>query len=217
MTSTEPLNCGKQRALLGASANSGNQTNGEEYGGCGRSNYKHQFTRYVTNIFVWILTFGVCVALIASGANLPRFEDYPAAEIFKGSPAAPKLRRPGDRLFRTKIREGAAKGPNFAGHFTIADWGCGAGCVSIAIVDAKNGTIYGAPFTALEWGMPLLKYEGKYAPSEPGFAPLTYKLESRLLIVRGCPEEENCGSYFYDWTGTHFKLIRKVTALRVSE
>ncbi len=147
----------------------------------------------------------VCFILIAAEANPPRFEDYPATEIFKGSPAAPKLRGPGDRLFRTKIREGAAKGPNFAGHFTIADWGCGAGCVSIAIVDAKDGRIYDAPFQALAWGMAFMKAE-----------PLAYKLDSRLLIARGCPEEENCGSYFYEWTGTQFKLIRKVAAVRAN-
>jgi hypothetical protein len=146
--------------------------------------------------------------------RLPQFEDHPVTEIFKGPPAPPKLRRPVDRLFRTRIREGAAKGPNYAGHYTIADWGCGMGCVSIAIVDAKDGRIYQAPFSALAWGMPLMKYEGKYEPSQHGFEPLAYKLDSRLLIVRGCPEEENCGSYFYDWTGTQFKLIRKIAAIR---
>lgn len=150
-------------------------------------------------------TLAGCIVSIAAGADLPRFGDYPAPEIFKGQPAAPKLRRPGDRLFRTKIREGAAKGPNFAGHFTIADWGCGAGCVSIAIVDAKDGTIYDAPFSALAWGMAFMKEE-----------PLAYKLDSRLLIARGCPEEENCGAYFYEWTGTRFKLIRKVAQARVN-
>ena len=143
-----------------------------------------------------VLLGGVMVAQ-TSEPRTPRFEDYPATEIFKGQPAPPKLRRPGDRLFRTKIREGALKGPNFAGHFTIADWGCGAGCVSIAIVDAKDGRIYGAPFKALAWGMAFMKEE-----------PLAYKLDSRLLIVRGCPEEENCGIYFYEWTGTQFKLIK---------
>ena len=45
--------------------------------------------------------------------------------------------------------------------------------------------------------------------------PLTYKLDSRLLMVRGCPEYENCGSYFYEWTGTQFKLIDKVVVLSV--
>ena len=46
------------------------------------------------------------------------------------------------RRFRTMIREAAAKGPNFAGHFTVAEWGCGAGCVSVAIIDAATGSIY---------------------------------------------------------------------------
>ena len=75
------------------------------------------------------------------------------------------------------------------------------GCISIAIVDAKDGRIYPAPFNALAWGN---------LPNEKGFEPLGYKLDSRLLIVRGCPEEENCASYFYDWTGSRFKLIRKL-------
>jgi hypothetical protein len=158
---------------------------------------------------VRIFTLTVTIAAIVVGnERLPRFEDYPVTAIFKGTPALPKLRRPGDRLFRTRIREGAAKGPNFAGHYTIADWGCGMGCVSIAIVDASDGRIYDAPFTALAWGMPLMKHEGE-------FQPVDYKLNSRLLIVRGCPEEENCGSYFYEWTGSRFKLIRKVAALAV--
>ena len=45
--------------------------------------------------------------------------------------------------------------------------------------------------------------------------PLAYKLDSRLLVVRGCPKEENCGSYFFEWTGSRFKLIRKVAAASV--
>ena len=165
---------------------------------------------------MWIFTLTVYLTLVAFGANaqsstqtsierLPRFEDYPVTDIFKGSPAPPKLRRPGDRMFRTRIREGAAKGPNFAGHYTIADWGCGMGCISIAIVDAKDGRTYDAPFTALAWGVPMMK---------ESVEPLAFKLDSRLLIVRGCPEEENCGSYFYEWTGSRFKLIRKVAAIR---
>ncbi len=165
---------------------------------------------------MWLFTTTLCLILAAFSANaqgpaptsnerLPRFEDYPATEIFKGSPAPPKFRRPGDRLFRTKIREGAARGPNFAGHYTIADWGCGMGCISIAIVDAKDGRLYDAPFRVLAWGVPMMK---------ESVEPLAYNLDSRLLIARGCPEEANCGSYFYEWTGTQLKLIRKVAAIR---
>jgi hypothetical protein len=171
--------------------------------------------QYATTISVRLFTLAVCFTLIAFKATaqkpaptanerLPRFEDYSVTEIFKGPPAPPKLRRSGDRLFRTRIREGAAKGPNFAGKFTIAEWGCGSGCVSIAIVDAKDGRIFDAPFSALAWGVPMMT---------ESVEPLAFKLDSRLLIARGCPEEENCGFYYYEWMGTKFKLIRKVAAV----
>ncbi len=144
--------------------------------------------------------------------SYPLFENYPAKETFSGKPALPKLVRSGDRLFRTKIGEGSAKGPNFAGHLTVAEWGCGSGCVSIAVVDAKDGRIYPAPFGILGWGTPVQIYEGKFATNQDRFKPLDYRLDSRLLVVRGCPEDKNCGSYFYEWTGSELKLVRRVQA-----
>jgi hypothetical protein len=141
-----------------------------------------------------------CLLLFAAGvaafAQAPKFEDYRVAETFSGKPAPPKIVRPADREFRTRIREDAAKGPNFAGHYTIATWGCGGGCVSFALVDAKSGTVYPAPFKVLAFGVEVAR-------------PLEYKLNSSLLVVQGCPEEDNCGSYFYTWTGSEFKLVRK--------
>src|SRR5207248_4159898 len=81
--------------------------------------------QYATTISVQLFTTTVCLTLLAAGANaqgsaatsnerLPGFEAYPVTDIFKGPPAPPKLRRPADRLFRTTLREGAARGPNFA-------------------------------------------------------------------------------------------------------
>jgi hypothetical protein len=45
------------------------------------------------------------------------------------------------------IDEAVAKGPNFAGHFVMADWDCGENCKRHAIVDAITGNImaYGIP------------------------------------------------------------------------
>jgi hypothetical protein len=140
------------------------------------------------------------------------FEQFPAGEIFKGAPARPVLKTAGQRQFRTVIREAAGKGANFAGHYTIAQWGCGAGCISIALIDAKKGTVYDGPFAVLGWGWPQFKYEGKYSANDEGFEPLSFRIDSRLLIVRGCPEDTDCGSYFYEWTGSSLKLIRKVPA-----
>jgi hypothetical protein len=37
-------------------------------------------------------------------------------------------------------------------------------------------------------------------------------LNSRLLVVRGCPEDKNCATYFYEWTASAFKLVLKIDA-----
>lgn len=150
-----------------------------------------------------------------SQSPLPAFKDYPAAGSFTGKPAAPVLRTANQRMYRTMIRQGAAKGPNFAGHYTIADWGCGAGCVSIAVIDAKDGQVFDGPFQVLSWAM--YTYEGKIPANTPDFAPLEFSKDSRLLIARGCPEEDHCASYFYEWNAPRFKLIRKVDATPIAQ
>lgn len=143
---------------------------------------------------------------------LPSFDQFHVAKVFSGKPAPPVLKTRDERMFRTRIREGAQEGPNFAGHYTIAQWGCGAGCVSMASIDAVDGKIYRAPFQVLSWE--LLNYEGRHPSNGDDFEPLDFKTGSRLLIVRGCPEEKNCASYFYEWiesgASSQFKLIRKV-------
>ena len=150
------------------------------------------------------------MAAFALCLSAQTFDQYRAAESFSGKPAAPVFKTTADRSYSTAIREGAARGPNFAGHYTIAEWGCGGGCVSISVVDAKTGSIYRGPFRNLAWTM--MRYEGKYNANDDNFKQLEYKPDSRLLIVRGCPEESNCASYFWEWTGEQFKLVKKVAA-----
>jgi hypothetical protein len=74
----------------------------------------------------------------------------------------------------------------------------------MAIVDEQSGAVSNGPFEVLAYGGPR-KYEG----GEDG---LEYRIDSRLLVARGCPEEENCGTYYYEWNGTRFLLLRKVPA-----
>jgi len=155
------------------------------------------------------------LALSLHAQEYPSFAQFRVSQVFSGKPATPVLKTPEDRMFRTMIREGAKDGPNFAGHFTIAQWGCGAGCVSMALIDAAGGRIYRGPFKVLTWE--LLQYQGRYPSNGDSFEPLSFKTDSRLLIARGCPEEKNCASYFYEWTGTQFKLLRKVAAAAVPQ
>lgn len=44
-------------------------------------------------------------------------------------------------LFKTKITEAVSNGPNLAGHYVLASWGCGTDCVGYAVVDDSSGEI----------------------------------------------------------------------------
>lgn len=160
--------------------------------------------RFVFASAVW------CLSALAQ--DLPKPEAYPVKESFQGTPAAAKIASDADKRFRTRIREGAMNGPNFADHFTIIQWGCGAGCISMAVADAKDGKVYEAPFKNLAFTVPNFLYEGKHSPFDDRFQAVGYKRNSSLLMVRGCPEEKDCGTYFYQWLGTKFQLVQKVAA-----
>lgn len=115
-------------------------------------------------------------------------------------------------LFRTKVREAARKGPNFAGHYTIATWGCGSDCEAFAVVDAISGQLYyPVPFDALD-----CPPSGKVGGGTYG--GLGFRLDSSLLIADGCPLygrrkgpiDERCGARYYNWTDHEFHLLRTI-------
>jgi hypothetical protein len=145
-----------------------------------------------------------------SAVVLPTFTDFPASEIFHGKPATPLLKTTGTRLFKTMIREAAKRGPDFAGRYSVAKWGCGSDCLSFVVVDTKTGEVYDEPFAFLT-ALPGYK---DFADSLDN--ALSYRLDSNLLILRGCPDDgDTCSTFFYDWTGARFKLIRKIAAVRL--
>lgn len=132
----------------------------------------------------------------------PKASDFPVTAVFKGLPAPPKLKTAGQRKFRAVIFNWVKKGPNFAGHYTLAQWGCGAGCEQMAVVDARTGDVYEGPFGALPKATVCL--DGNAA--EPG---ISFRRDSSLLILKGCPDFKDCGVYYFQWTGSEFKLLRK--------
>ena len=133
-----------------------------------------------------------------------KFEDFSVSHVFKGKPT-PAIITTNWRNFRTRIREGARHGPNFAGHYTIVAWGCGAGCVFFVVVDAISGRPYDGTGS-------IVVSVGK-TKSGRDYQGLVYHLNSRLLITDGCPDEEstsNCGIHYYEWTANQFKFLRFV-------
>jgi len=110
------------------------------------------------------------------------------------------------RTMRTRLFEALGGGVNFAGHFIVAGWGCGTGCISGAIIDARNGNVY--------WPLPLYAlgvwYDGQNYVDEP----VAYRKNSRLLVLSGSPgvkddqKEKPSGKYYYEWTGSDLKLLK---------
>jgi hypothetical protein len=100
-----------------------------------------------------------------------------------------------------KSRKRLAKA-NFAGKFTIALWGCGSGCIQMAVIDEENGAVYDGPFKTLSAGdFHTLKI---YVPY------LDFRANSRLAIVSGCREEDlsKCAAFYYKWMGARFLLLK---------
>ncbi|MET0394771.1 MAG: hypothetical protein ABW019_16620 [Chitinophagaceae bacterium] len=109
-----------------------------------------------------------------------RFEPYISFSDFNISRIDHRSKAPLDfssnpeaRYYRTRIREGYREDSvNFAGHYTLVIWGCGAPCQAAVIIDRQTGKIYDVPTAS-----------GGYE----------FRVDSRLLIVNP-PDEDG----FYD-------------------
>ena len=157
-----------------------------------------------------------------STAALPRFEDYAVAEVYKGTPAAPRIVTPEARSYRTRIREGVTKGvgvfrdvkdepgPNFAGHYIVVQIMCGSPCTVMVIVDAQTGIIYDPPISAGKSGPDKLVLP--FVPFD--LAKLEFHVNSRLFEITGCGAEsaavEGCSIYYFLWESNNWKLLRRV-------
>ena len=127
---------------------------------------------------------------------LPRFEDFPVQEQFEGTPSAVDYSNPNAQKFYTRITEGARQAPNFAGHYTIIEWGCGSNCQTGVVFDAEIGKIY---------NLPMSEYSKKY------------QANSSLLITNSETGEINkeylasmgATIFYYNWENNNFELLHE--------
>lgn len=142
-------------------------------------------------------------------ANAPRFSQFAVGSIYRGRPAAPDVTSdPESRMFRTMIRMGAKRGPNFAGHYTIVEWGCGAGCRMIAIVDAASGKVF-HPANLGTVDNSNIAYD-ELEPPEGDL--IKFRKDSRLLVVIGGINEDDKlrGISYFVWENDKLRRIRFV-------
>ena len=164
---------------------------------------------YAQMMLVLRLLLASFAILSASAQNpaehLPRFEDYPVAEVFKGKPAPPVLNTPEERKLEAVIGDGVNKGwgvfdgatgqefrrpgPNFAGHYVLLNFGCGSTdstCLGAPIIDAKTGRVYRPPIPVV--GISWRPYFGVMAVSLAPHPAASFH-NFRSEVTAGLPTE----------------------------
>jgi len=83
-----------------------------------------------------------------------------------------------DLKFRSAVSSEAKRGVNFGGKYRLVERSCGTGCISIALLELANGVL----FRDMPFGTVVVERSGAARP----FRGLTYRANSRLLVVEGC-------------------------------
>lgn len=140
---------------------------------------------------------------VAQSSTSDKFDEYRVIGTFKGKPSPPVLSSPDAHQFRTKIREGVAKGVVFAGHYEVAVWGCDSGCLSFAVIDALTGKVTFFPASVSQ--------------NREAGERLTYRRNSKAIHIIGSLNEEDSADRWFVWDGNEFKLISKRPAILVDD
>jgi hypothetical protein len=135
------------------------------------------------------------------------------------------LAEPGHWKYKTRLRRGVVHGeglvgrkdgggsppvPNFAGVFYAVAWGCGSdGCIALAIVDGRNGQVYGPNPDAIP-----AKINFVATPRTHECPGIGQRANSRLLFVDYADYstgEIMCQRAYYEWENGSYRLVQKVS------
>lgn len=154
-----------------------------------------------------------CPARLGNQDGAPRFADYPAPRRDRRR-VAPVIASREARMYRSTLGAEAAAGPNFAGNYAIAAWGCGYACSAAAIIDLTDGRIAFPP--------DIRRISTAHVRDWVSDRPLRYRgmrfnPESRLLIVIGSAsdDESDDRALYYEWTGTALRRLASVSRARL--
>jgi hypothetical protein len=132
------------------------------------------------------------------------FEMYKTNDLYNGKLARPNFKSdPSSIHYRTVIKNTCKTGGiNFAGHYTIAEWGCGLECEMLAVVDRISGKVF---------------YSNTYLPfdSMDGHWGAKYRKDSRMIIINSFVLDDYPGYQLqdyhqveiYKWNGNGFVKI----------
>jgi hypothetical protein len=117
-----------------------------------------------------------------------------------------------ERMFQTRLKDAAHEPPNFAGHYTIAIWGCGSECMSGAVVDLKSGKVFSPPLAMGKGSLHFSVCQSAFENSG-----VEHRVESRLFILRcGLNYSEKVGTnvpdtWYFVWEDDHFRQLLRIS------
>ncbi len=154
-----------------------------------------------------------CPGRLGRQEGAPRFADFPAPRRVHPY-VAPQLTSRAVRMYRSTLGAEAANGPNFAGNYTIAAWGCGSACSAAAIINLGTGRV---AFPA-ELGRISTRYVRDWVSDRPlRYRGMRFSPDSRLLIVIGSAvgAETDESAVYYEWTGAGLRHLATIPRARL--
>lgn len=156
----------------------------------------------ILNGLVFIAAFALCGVTNAKADQLPKFSQFPARKYNRGPTGRVDLSDPHAYSYRTRLREGAQQGANFAGHYRVVTWGCGTDCETGAIIDAFTGHVVFLPS--------VNSYQMEHE-MDPDYNSIVFRLDSRLIVFAGqLNDQGEKATFFMDFDGKTFRQVYQV-------
>ena len=120
------------------------------------------------------------------------WEQFGVASAYSGKTALPdfKGRERAFKDFRIRIVDGMKNGPNFAGTFSVVQFGCGTGCTFVVIANNKTAELYNFP----------------RGGEDNMYLQLNFELKSRLIVAQWS-DGDNCILEDFEWIGKERKFL----------
>jgi hypothetical protein len=130
----------------------------------------------------------------------PETVENPSLDL-KSSPTA--------RMYRTVLRQEIEQGPNFAGHYRVAVWGCGSSCSMFAVVNLNTGRVITPEGFSHTSGVYFGVDNQKVFPESKDYWLLGFTKDSRLLVVLGDLDEDESreGAFYFVLNHERLRLI----------
>lgn len=126
------------------------------------------------------------------------FDRFPVNKVFHGRSRMPDFSGRDHEFadYKTRIIDGLRAGPNFAGHYSIIQFGCGTECTLVYVADNRTGQVFAFP----RGGDDNLVLD------------LAFKLSSRLSIAQWTNAEgDKCTLEYFEWDGGEATLLAAKT------